>query len=211
MSGTSKREWGRACGITEMQRKFCDEMLSQPMEAKNQTLAAINAGAKPKNAAITASKWLRISKVQEYLRERLDESRALVETRTGRTVADLAECLEYLTTVKRARIGDYLTDSGEVDIQAIKNAPAGLIRKIKVRSTTDAEGQVYAQHEIELESGIVATQTLVRHYDALDAPPPAAAVIEKQVNILLNMSTQGLLELKALYSRAKAIDAETAT
>jgi hypothetical protein len=99
-------------------------------------------------------------------------------------VATLAEALELLTTTMRTRLGDYLTETGEVDLGKVRSAPAGVVKRLRVTTTTDAEGQVFARHYIEAESALSAAQTLIKHYqdtgDGKREPGLLAEVLSQQ-------------------------------
>jgi hypothetical protein len=60
------------------------------------------------------SKWIRLDKVRAMVELLTSKAREAAEKRTGKVIADLSECLEVLTTVRRAKAADYLT-AGELD------------------------------------------------------------------------------------------------
>jgi hypothetical protein len=137
----------------------------------------------------------------------LHDSQALVLP----AVADLAECLQWLTMVKRSRAADYLGESGEPSMSLLKEAPAGLVKGIKIKSTTDENGQVYAQHEVVFESAMSAVQTLVKHYQ--DAQHPAdegAKALRAVAMALLVRDPEGRKMLDGLSAKArvKALEAQ---
>lgn len=150
--------------LTERQRKFVHAYATN---GQNGTAAAREAGyAGDENSlAVTASRMLRLAKIQEAIGALTQKAVALAERRMGRKVATLAECLEFLTLVKDTHIAAPLNDDGSVSIEKLRAMPAGVVRKLKVKSTTDENGQVYAQHEIDMESAVQATHVLVKHYE----------------------------------------------
>jgi hypothetical protein len=158
--------------------------------------AALAVGVSKAAARVTASRWLRRSDVLQEVERIRNTAIARIETRNRGAIADLAECLETLTRVQRTNLADVLGDHGEIDLAKLKALPAGVLKKLKIRSTTDAEGQVYAEHEIAVESAVAAAGQMIRHYDGLDKP-------QGPVNILnLNLPPHLLKEVgKALLSQ----------
>lgn len=154
--------------LTKAQRAFVEALAVDPK--RNQTKAAEAAGINPARSAVQGSRWMRLSKIQRYLAHLTHAAVVRAEEKTDGTIANLAEAMAFLTTTMRTRITDYVTDDGAVSVEKLREAPAGIVRKLKVRSTTDEKGQVYAEHELQLESGSAAAQALIRHYDGLDAP-----------------------------------------
>lgn len=73
-------------GLTDKQRKFCDEYLID----LNATQAAIRAGYSPKTAEQTASRLLRNVKVQEYIAKRQKELSRSTEVTQERVIKELA-------------------------------------------------------------------------------------------------------------------------
>lgn len=160
--------------LTERQRKFVNAYVSN---GRNGTAAAREAGYSGSDAtlAVNASQLIRRPKVQDAISQLV--GKAIARSERG-AIATLEECLEFESRLIRARVGDYLGDSGEADVAKIKAAPEGLIRKLKIKSTTDAEGQVYAQHEIELESAQDAAKTLIKHHTAKAGQIAAGALAD---------------------------------
>ena len=77
-------------GLTEKQRRFCDEYLID----LNATQAAIRAGYSPKTAAAIAAENLTKPKVAENIKKRMDEKEDAL-------IAKQDEVLKYLTAVMR--------------------------------------------------------------------------------------------------------------
>jgi hypothetical protein len=126
-------------------------------------------------------------------------------------IADLAEVLTFETTVMRHRASDILGEHGEIDVERVRQLPAGVLRSLKIKSTTDAEGQVYAQHEVRFESALDAAKDLRRHHTGMDRPPDESArTLRTAVVEALRTSPQGrrLLDQLAAESVAMTVDAE---
>ena len=73
-------------GLTDKQKRFCDEYLCD----MNATQAAIRAGYSPKTAEQTASRLLRNVKVQEYIAKRQKELSRSTEITQERVIKELA-------------------------------------------------------------------------------------------------------------------------
>ena len=76
--------------MTAKQQRFCDEYLTD----LNATQAAIRAGYSEKTAGVTAAENLKKPKIQEYIKQRMDE-------KESELIADQDEVLKYLTSVLR--------------------------------------------------------------------------------------------------------------
>lgn len=192
-----------------MQMRFCEILVSQPIGDRNYRRAAIEAGASPTSASTLASKWLKLAKVKAYLASISRQAEAIVEVRRGKAVSDLAESLEFLTTVQRARLGDYLTDRGEVDVERLRQAPAGLVRRfgrkvsrrVQGAASRDAE-QIEDEHiQFELESAQSAAKTLVEYHTGAKVQPPQ----QRTVNVLAvlgNLPVETLRQIKDAFAGA---------
>lgn len=165
---------------------------------QNGTAAAREAGYSGSEnvLAATASRMLRLGKIQKALAAIV--GKAIAKAERG-AVADLAEVLEYQTTVMRSKAADYFDDEGQLDMERVREAPAGLVRKIRMHSVTQTFGKVETTsvtHELETESALAASQALLRHYDGLDKPRDAAPTINI-LAILSELPTGTLRDLKA--------------
>lgn len=85
-----QKGWCAMAGLTEKQRRFCDEYLID----LNATQAAIRAGYSPKTAAAIAAENLTKPKVTENIKKRMDEKEDAL-------IAKQDEVLKYLTAVMR--------------------------------------------------------------------------------------------------------------
>lgn len=79
-------------GLTDKQRKFCDEYLID----LNATQAAIRAGYSPKTARMIANENLTKPYIKEYIEKRMAE-------KEKELIADQDEVLKYLTSVLRGK------------------------------------------------------------------------------------------------------------
>lgn len=84
-------------GLTEKQRRFCDEYLID----LNATQAAIRAGYSPKTAATIAAENLTKPKVAENIKKRMDEKEDAL-------IAKQDEVLKYLTAVMRREMKEFV-------------------------------------------------------------------------------------------------------
>jgi hypothetical protein len=128
--------------------------------------------------AVTASKILKKAQSKAYLADLKARAVArvdLIETAKSpaKTVDLVAEALavkrRIMNDVNGAHLGDVLKEDGTVDLEKLKATPPGIVRKLVVKSTTDAEGQAYASHEVTLEpltTANAAADGILRHMDA---------------------------------------------
>lgn len=139
----------KALRLTHQQLSFTLALAADP--ERNQTNAAMAAGCTTQ-PAIQGSRWARMGKIQTVLGLLTAKAAALVERKTLRAIASKAEVLEYLTTVTRARTGDYLKQGTEdLDPAKVATAPEGLFRM--------------TPRGIEQESPAAAAATLLKHYE----------------------------------------------
>ena len=102
-------------GLTERQRRFCEEYLIDGNAAQ----AAIRAGYSKRSATVVSTTLMKSPQVQAYLKKLLDELHSA-------KVADAQEALEYLTSVMRGEqreqtlqlIGDGMQDITAIDVAA---------------------------------------------------------------------------------------------
>lgn len=192
--------------LTTRQQAF---VLAYVANGRNGTAAARSAGYAGNEAALAqaGSRLLRVAKVKAAIAGIVGKAMAKAERGA---IADVAEVLEFQTTVMRSKTADLFDDAGQLDMEAVKDAPAGLVRKIRMHSITQTFGKVETTsvtHEVETESALAAANALMRHYDGLDKPkdPPPTINIGA---ILVQLSTDTLRELKATV--AKALPEKTA-
>nr|DAT41944.1 MAG TPA: Terminase small subunit [Caudoviricetes sp.] len=102
-------------GLTERQRRFCEEYLIDGNAAQ----AAIRAGYSKRNSTVVSTTLMKNPQVQAHLKKLLDELHSA-------KVADAQEVLEYLTSIMRGEqreqtlqlIGDGMQDITAIDVAA---------------------------------------------------------------------------------------------
>lgn len=102
-------------GLTERQRRFCEEYLIDG----NASQAAIRAGYSKRNSTVVSTTLMKNPRVQAHLKALLDELHSA-------KVADAQEVLEYLTSIMRGEqreqtlqlIGDGMQDITAIDVAA---------------------------------------------------------------------------------------------
>jgi Terminase small subunit len=190
-----------ALRLTQAQRCFAQALAIDP--EKNQTRAAMAAGSPPRSAAVTASKWLKLAKVQSYLAALTKAAEEEVTARTGAQVAKLAEILEMLTAQLRLRPQAYMkaTETGAlIDVGALQQAPNGVVCGI-----THERGDL----KVVFASPQMAAFRLLEHYEMAAGLQPLVRSQPFTVNILtlpeetLRLLDRARAELEA-QARAKA-------
>lgn len=151
--------------LTIKQKRFVDAM-ANPKTA-NQTEAAIKAGCPPKNARITASRWLTNANISTAIEQR--KRRALAHT--GITPE---EVLGRAAQNMRVSIDDLLNESGAFDLEKARETGAiDDVKKYKSFARIDAEtGDCIIKTEIEMYSSAEARKEVAR-YIGLDRNPIA--------------------------------------
>jgi phage terminase small subunit len=130
---------------TPQQTKFIEAMADP--NTKNPTQAAIKAGCPPKNARITASRWLTKANITDEIRER--KERALAHHRITPE-----EVLGSAAFQMRSSIDDVLDDDGSFSIERARATGAvDLIKRHKetTRTTTDQNGNTITVKIVEVE------------------------------------------------------------
>lgn len=158
-----KKKAGRkkADVATEWEQKFVQAWLAN---GRNGTAAAVALGTPEKNAHVRACRTLARPRVVAYIGELVQDAIAKAEAERAGSVASLQECLEGLTAMARARMTDFITDDGEVNLPALAKAPAGLIRRYNRFVTTNEDGQVFERTNLELESAQGALKELLAYH-----------------------------------------------
>lgn len=145
-------------GLTAFQRRFAEALAVDPK--RNQTRAAMAAGAPKKGAAVQASRLLRLVKVQKYFHALTIEAEGDRAQATQAAVADLRETLTTLTSQMRAQAGNYIIPLPQggfaVDLDAVRNAPPGVIRDVSHGHSGDAI--------LRLADSLGAAKALLAHY-----------------------------------------------
>jgi hypothetical protein len=181
-------------GLTAFQRRFV-EALAVDLE-RNQTRAALAAGAPRKGAAVQASRLLRLAKVRTYFHALTREAEEARGQATHAAVAHLTEILTTLTSQMRARAGDYIIPLPEggfaVDIDAVRNAPPGVVRDV----SHDRSGEVM----LTFADSLAAAKVLLAYYTHKPPRPDASG------NLTVNTVIDGLPEdLVVALFRAMAL------
>jgi hypothetical protein len=83
---------------------------------------------------LAASRLLRRVKVRDYITGLSQEAMARAQAEREGAVASIEESLRFLTIVMRARLVDYLDPEGAVDVERLKAAPPGLVRRCRAGS-----------------------------------------------------------------------------
>jgi hypothetical protein len=189
--------------LTDQQRRFAEALAADPEQ--NQTAAAKAAGSS--QPAMMGSKWMRLDKVKQYLAAISKKAIQKAERSHNNAVADLAESLAKASEVLRANVvAQAIKEDGSVDIEVLRNAPPGVLKKYKTKSRmerdpTDPEKWTRVEEvAFEAESVMSAAQLLTRHYDAVKDREEKKA---PQVNILIQqLSTEELETLEAICVKA---------
>lgn len=155
--------------LTEPQRVFAEGLAA----GKTQRQAAIDAGSKDPDSR--ASKWTTLDKVQKYLKALTIAAVANVEKRTKRKVATLGDALLVTSDIMRGRLGRFITESGDVDLERVRKAPSGVVKRfeVKTRSITTQDGPEILERttQFELASSLAAAAKLIDYYEPKkDAP-----------------------------------------
>lgn len=111
-------------GLTERQRRFCEEYLIDG----NASQAAIRAGYSKRNSTVVSTTLMKNPQVQAHLKKLLDELHSA-------KVADAQEVLEYLTSIMRGEqreqtlqlIGDGMQDITAIDVSAKDRLKAAVL------------------------------------------------------------------------------------
>jgi phage terminase small subunit len=196
--------------LSPKQRKVLDAYAKGAMLGRGTLADAARAGGhKGKEAAlaVTASRLLKKPAAAAYVADlkrralaKAEEISAKALAAEGREHAAKVDFVAEALAVKRrimhdvnaAHIGSLMRADGTVDIEAVKATPPGVVRKLSVKSTTDAEGQVYAQHEVALEpltTALQAASGILQHFRTADAPPSGGD--HRQQAIVLVMGEEG--------------------
>lgn len=193
--------------LTPRMRLFC-ELLAQDPD-RNNSAAARGAGCAEATAHVTANRWLKLPQVQEYFTALTTAAVALAEARTGQTIASMAEVLEVMSVALRVKPGDYMTVDGEVDVEKVRNAPAGAVRRFEVVTTTTEEGQVIRRDRIELADNLRAGELLRGHHleHDPDGADKALRLGRRRIvlELLVDARKRGAMDRLAADSR-RAID-----
>ena len=148
----------RSTKLTPMQHRFCHEYVID----NNGTQAAIRAGYAPKNAHVTASKYLRISKVKAYVRKLKLELQK-------KTSTDAEKVIEEFKKIGFANIQDYLHGENNIrNLCEVARDKAAAVESVSttVNITSNKDGsKEYETRNVKfkLHSKIQALDNLAKH------------------------------------------------
>jgi len=203
----------RTLRLTLRQTRFCEALVRDPNSSGS--AAARQAGYAPAAAHVTASRLLRLPKVQTHLSLLSRAARKHAEAASGESIASAAEVLIALTRVLRAgggRVGDYFrlarTPSGAETLvlnpQAVKDAPVGTIRRISKDQT--------GGFRVEFADALAAGRLLLAHHarergpeDPMRRPRAAASAL------LFRGTPEDRERLDELARRASELAGQNAT
>lgn len=139
-------------GLNEKQRRFCDEYLID----LNGKQAAIRAGYAPRNAEVTASKLLTLSKVSAYIDRRMaDHSK-----RTGVTVERIMRELARIAFIDPTE----LINMSEAELHDDTSADdRAVIQSVKVKVIPTEDGNI-TEREIRLADKVKALELLGKRF-----------------------------------------------
>jgi len=116
--------------LTLLQQRFCAEYVKD----MNGTQAATRAGYAPKNAAITAAKLLKSSKIQAALADFRRELAADLKITPERVLREWAE-------IGFGNVADFIDDEGRVDLSKPTRAQKGTISEITTETYMEGHGE----------------------------------------------------------------------
>jgi len=138
--------------------------------------AAVAAGYKGGKASLQTVGSRLLREVES--RGLMDKARkdVLAKVRKG-TIASLDEALGTATVVLRGRLGKFITEDGAVDLQRIRKAKAGLVRKYEIsesmRQRRGEDVEVWDRKtRFEMESSLSAAKTLIDFYAPKEGDQP---------------------------------------
>ncbi len=135
--------------LTVKQKLFVEAMANP--QTKTQTEAAVKAGCPPKNARITASRWLTKANILEAIEKRKEKALAHAEVTPE-------EVIGFAAFQMRSSIDDVLDSSGSFDIEKARaNGAIDVVKKFRdiTKTITNSEGNLVTMKttEIEMMSG----------------------------------------------------------
>jgi phage terminase small subunit len=191
--------------LTRLQTDFVLALVTDPK--RNQTKAAIAAGASPKAAKVWASKTLRKGNVWDFLgnveagvRQRTEEL-AQEEARAAavpieQAVMDAAEHQLRLSRMGRADIGHHLAidQDGSVEVRLDPDY-TDIIRELRVEERADKDGMPVRRTTIKVADPVPALQGLAR-VKGWEKSEPKGAANDETLAILGAVSVEAF---KAAY------------
>ena len=124
----SASRWSRGSRLTPKQRAFVETLVADPNFNEAHAARAAGCG---RGAGVTASKWLRLAKVQSYLVALTSRAKAENESRAASTVTSLEGILAGLSAIAEVNIADCVKIGAdgklELDHKALLAAPPGAV------------------------------------------------------------------------------------
>lgn len=150
--------------LTTQQQKFVEAM-AMP-DVKSQTEAAVKAGCPPRNARITACRWLTKANIRQAIEER--KKRAI-----GNAGVTPEEILGSTVFNMRSSMADVLDESGSFDIEKARATGAiDVVKKYHSKTTVDAKtGNKVIITEIEIYSAADARKEVAKYIGLNDENP----------------------------------------
>jgi hypothetical protein len=160
--------------LTQRQRDLALLVFREPSLKLGEAGLKIKGGTK-QSAQVWASRTLRLPKVQAYL-SRLSSQAVATMKEERAAVASMREVLEYQTRVMRSKLGAFVKEGGGVDVEAVRNASDGIVRRFKSKMRTVRVGEEFVpevETDIEIADPQKAADALMGHYHkigGLDKP-----------------------------------------
>lgn len=137
-AGRSLAFYAAEVGLTPKQRAFAEFYLSDP--SQNKTLAAQKAGYL--NPGVLGCKLIKSKKIQEFLSLAGKKAAQVVERKFNVAIMKPAEIKARLSDQARGSLVNYITPSGDLDIEAMRAEDKGhLLKRFKVTTRTGKDGQ----------------------------------------------------------------------
>jgi phage terminase small subunit len=198
-------------GLTEFQRRFCEALASDP--DRNQTQAALKAGAAPKSAHVQATRTIRLAKAQTYMAALTKTATELSERKTGRRVMGLAEALGRMTELAESDMTDFVDEvDGELKPSIKKAIDAGkghLVQEFQLEEGADKDGLARTKTRFKLYDKKDALDKIIRHhggYKDAEKPPEDRAPIRVQILQVLATDPEARRLVDALALKSLPVD-----
>ncbi len=176
-------ESNKEAGLTDMQRRFCMELLSDP--EGNRTQAAIRAGYEAKSAKATAAKLMQLRQVKHFLAERREDLEMATQITQERIIARLGH-------IAFGDIGDVATWDKQTVLlrQSVKMSPrakslissiSGASKnggvKVKLHDSLTALKMLAVIYGLDVNDG-GSGKTEVKGFEVIERDPVKAAEAE---------------------------------
>lgn len=145
--------------LTPMQRRFCLEYVKDPK--RNKTKAAIRAGSEKRSAHVTASRWLRLAKVRQFIRTLVAEDEAEILLKTRRVIKELSRIAFFDASIFQ-----------EIASGQLKLSDLTADERAAVAEYTESDTQFGKTIKIKAHNKIKALEVLAQHLGILNPEPP---------------------------------------